>query len=685
MRLLVLITQMPVKKFFWALSIFCLAGPALVRAQTEETSAAEVLENYFRENEQSTESDIQEYLENLENLRNRPLDLNRVNREELSNLHLLNELQIENLLAYRTRFGPLLNEYELQAVPGWEIADIRRVLPFVRVGGALEQRFASPWKGFVAGDNNLLVRWGQSRPIRYSERAEGGPDALAIRFRHNFENRLRFGFTAEKDPGETFFAKSNRSGFDFYSAHLAVNNSTRWLKTAVLGDFSARFGQGLLLQSGFALGKTAETTAIIRGGAKIRPYASFGEALFLRGGAAIVRLNKNWDVTALYSIRRRDAATDTFDTDISEELFFTSVQTSGLHREPSEIANENSLLEQVAGLSGTFQWRYGHLSVNGLRVQYDKPWRPNPAAYRRFVFAGQSLAGASVDYAWHRRNYYFFGETARSDNGAVATTNGLLLGVDRRVTLSVLHRRFPARYQSIYGAPFAETTGAVNEQGLFLGADVRPSRPWQINVYADVWRHPWLRFGADAPSAGREYLARVLWTKRRVMSAYLYWKLETKERTSVLATGEALADHRKEQLRLHAQYRVSPGVELRSRIEWTTYRIENQPRTNGYLAYQEAVFRKLGFPVYGVLRYAIFDTDDFNSRVFAFENDLFSAFSVPVFSGRGARWYVNLHWRIKDALWLEGRFEQTLQRKTTTDGGLVGPRNGLKMQARWEF
>lgn len=674
---------MPAKRFFYLLALFCLAVSA--EAQTEETSASEVLENYFRENEQSSESDIQEFLEYLEILRDRPLDLNRAEREELSNMHLINELQIENLLAYRERFGPLLNEYELQAVPGWEIADIRRVLPFVRTGGNLEQRFVPAWKGFVAGENNFLLRWGQSSPVRYTERAEGGPDALAMRFRHNFDNRLRFGFTAEKDPGEAFFAKSNRAGFDFYSAHLTLNNPSGWLKTATLGDFSARFGQGLLLQSGFALGKTAETTAIIRGGAKIRPYASFGEAFFLRGGAATVRLTKNWEITALYSSRQRDATTDTLDAELSEELFFSSLQSSGLHREPGEVAREKTLQEQVAGVSGTFQWHDGHLSVNGLQVRYDKPWQPAPAAYRRYAFAGDKLTGASVDYAWHRRNFYFFGETARSDNGAVATTNGLLLGVDRRVTLSALHRRLPADYQALFAVPFAETTGGANEHGLFVGADVRPSRPWQINVYADLWRHPWLRFGADAPSRGREYLARVMWTRRRVMSAYVYWKLEAKERNSALESGEGLAEHRKEQLRLHAQYRVSPGVELRSRIEWTTYQIDNQPRTRGYLAYEEAVFRKLGFPVYGVLRYAIFDTDDYNSRVYAFENDLFSAFSVPAFSGRGSRWYVNLHWRINDACWLEGRFEQTLQRKTATDGTAVGPRNGLKLQARVEF
>ncbi|MCB0545184.1 MAG: hypothetical protein KDC70_16775, partial [Saprospiraceae bacterium] len=87
--------------------------PLGISAQVDENATAELLENFFRDNEQATESDAQQFLENLEIYRNRPLDLNRAGRDELLGLHLLNELQVENFLTYRDRFGPLLNEYEL--------------------------------------------------------------------------------------------------------------------------------------------------------------------------------------------------------------------------------------------------------------------------------------------------------------------------------------------------------------------------------------------------------------------------------------------------------------------------------------------------------------------------------------------------------------------------------------------
>ncbi|MEO6039350.1 MAG: helix-hairpin-helix domain-containing protein, partial [Saprospiraceae bacterium] len=304
------------------------------------------------------------------------------------------------------------------------------------------------------------------------------------------------------------------------------------------------------------------------------------------------------------------------------------------------------------------------------------------AAYRQFAFRGQQLSGGSVDYNWRRRNWLLFGEMARSDNGAMAAVNGLLLSPDQHVTLSAVHRSLPRDYQSIYAAPFAESSGAANENGLYLGADVRYLRRWQLNVYADVWRHPWLRFGVDAPSQGREFLARLLWTKSRSFSVYGLWQAETKEQDSNVEGVFGLTENRRDRLRLHAIYKVSKAVELRSRIEWTTYQVADFDRSQGFIAYQEAVVKPLGFPLTGTIRYAIYDTDNFDTRVYAYENDLFSAISIPAFSGLGSRIYCNLHWRVNHWLRLEARFEQTDQLRAVTSSNITGKDRYWKLQAR---
>jgi hypothetical protein len=39
------------------------------------------------------------------------------------------------------------------------------------------------------------------------------------------------------------------------------------------------------------------------------------------------------------------------------------------------------------------------------------------------------------------------------------------------------------------------------------------------------------------------------------------------------------------------------------------------------------------------LRFALFDTDGWDARIYAFENDLVGFFSIPPHYGRGIRWY----------------------------------------------
>jgi len=671
----------------FCLLFLILLFPGRSIAQSDDQVTGELLENFFRDNEGASESDAQMFLENLENFRVRPLELNRATREDLLGLRLLNEIQVENFITYRIQFGPFLNEYELQAVPGWDLSDIRRMLVFSRVNTSLETRNTKIINGFYEGDNELLARWGRPVPAFYPTASEGGPNAVAIRYRHSFDNRLRFGFTAEKDAGEAFFRRSNPQGFDFYSAHLFAQNLNSTVRTVALGDFSARFGQGLLLQTGFSPGKSAETVSVTRGGRKLNAYGAFGETFFFRGAATTLAFGKHLEITALYSDRRRDGNVllpDTTDLEFPE-ILFTSIQTSGLHRTPSEIADEKSLHERVGGLSATYGWRSGQVSVNGLSIQYDKSRNPATSAYQRYTFRGKNLTGASVDYNWRRRNWYIFGEAARSDNGGMSTVNGLLLTPDPHVTLTALHRSLGKDYQSVYANPFAEVSGASNEKGLYLGADIRYIRRWQINVYADVWQHPWLRFGVSSPSRGREFLARVLWTKSRTFSAYALWQAETKERDSDESGTFGLLEYRRDRLRLHATYKVSPNVEFRSRLEWTTVQPKGFSRAQGFIAYQEAVFKPLGFPLSGAVRYAIFDTDNYDTRVYAFETDLFSAVSIPAFAGRGSRYYMNLQWRINRLIRLEGRVEQTNQLKAVTTGGALGKETFYKLQVRLRF
>jgi hypothetical protein len=54
-------------------------------------------------------------------------------------------------------------------------------------------------------------------------------------------------------------------------------------------------------------------------------------------------------------------------------------------------------------------------------------------------------------------------------------------------------------------------------------------------------------------------------------------------------------------------------------------------------------FRKV--PVSVWLRYCIFKTDDWDSRLYTYENDLPGSFSIPALSGEGSRSYIMIAWK----------------------------------------
>jgi hypothetical protein len=271
----------------------------------QESHSEENPEKYFSDPESAAESGLIPYLDIQDTRPESLLDLNRASAVGLIEPGIISPALIEALIEYRDKLGPFLNDYELQAIPGWELDDIRKLLQFARVPTGIDTRQQRLSEGFLSGENDLILRWGtsgSSNTDRYGKALdnEGLPFTRALRYRHTFDGRLSYGFTAESDPGEALFRSSNRQGFDFYSAHLCIRQMSPRVRSLVLGDYSARFGQGLLLQSGFAPGKSAETAMMVRNGRKINQYTAFGEALFFRGAGAALACGKRTELTVFF-------------------------------------------------------------------------------------------------------------------------------------------------------------------------------------------------------------------------------------------------------------------------------------------------------------------------------------------------------------------------------------------------
>lgn len=667
--------------FRWAFLLLLLIGPGTATLWAQRDTViqddpplnTDIIEDFVQGSEEEVSFDFNTLFEELQGYLNEPLNLNKATREELESLQLLSDIQINDLLQYRNRLGKLIAIYELQAIPSFDLNTIQRLLPYVDVDVNINDYQVPLGQLLKGGNNELFLRWGrileQQRGFETDttgtlSRFLGDPNQLYARYRYFYSNRFSAGITAEKDAGEEFFTGSNKRGFDFYSAHLFLNNYSHRFKSIALGDYQISLGQGLILFSGFGRGKSSQVMNIKRSQRTLRPYTSVDENNFMRGAAATLRAGDNLELTLFGSRQQRDGNLVDADLIPNEDIIrtLTSLQLSGLHRTEREIEDEDAITLYSVGGSLKYKTETWHLALNGLYNQLNQELIRTPRPYNRFFFNGDRLLNVSLDYSYIYRNYNFFGETAISDNGAIATVNGLLLGLDRKIDLALLYRSFAIDYQALNPNPFAETSGARNENGLYIGAEIRPLPHWRISAYFDTYRHPWLRFTADAPSRGFDYRVRLTYFRKRKLEAYVELRDETKQinASGNLSATDFLVDSRLLQLRIHFSNKISKELELRSRFDTGFFDPgTGVERSRGTVLYQDVIYRPSAIPFSFSTRFALFDTDGYNIRYYAFENDLVNTFSIPAYYNKGTRFYFNLRYRGIRKLSIEARYAQT--------------------------
>jgi hypothetical protein len=195
----------------------------------------------------------------------------------------------------------------------------------------------------------------------------------------------------------------------------------------------------------------------------------------------------------------------------------------------------------------------------------------------------------------------------------------------------------------------------------------------------------------DAPSEGHEWLARISYTVRRKMEAYMQLKNEVKEENADSETGpfSTLAARKRFQSRLHLSWQLTKSLEWRSRLDAGFTEFEGEKETGVALS-QDLIYKAVGSPFSFSTRFAIFDTDGFNVRFYSYENDLLNDFSIPAYYNRGTRVYLNLRYRLNRSLITEARFARTYYTNVDVIGSGLDEINGpaktdVKAQIKWEF
>jgi hypothetical protein len=595
------------------------------------------------------QTDVALIIEDLEGFIENPININATTASELSRLYVLNDVQINKLLEYITNFGPAYSIFELKTVDGFTPNLLQKIEPFIWFGPREEKQKIGG--AFKYGRNQLLLRSlgnvQQARGYKPNDDGvkpyEGNQYRYFTRYKYEAQDKFSAGFTAEKDPGESFFAGSNKQGFDFYSAHASISiNST--FEQVTVGDFLVRAGQGLVLWQGYTSGKSENVLAISKTNQGIRPSTGVDENLFFRGAATTLNFGKA-KLSTFYSQKNDDgnvAGTD------STGWFVTSLQTSGYHRTNSEIEDKNAVRNRNFG--GILSWSFSNLKIGAtfIRQQLNLPLIPANQLYNQFRFSGTENITGGVDYTYNRGKYQLFGEAAMSKSKGKALVQGAIANLNDQLSFSLLYRHFDKNYQSLWANTFAEGSNISNETGLYFGTKILPMKFVTLSAYSDLYKSKWINYTTAAPSTGWDALLQANVVLSRKTDFYVRYKNEEKEAKFIQNERYVNLPEQTQKMRFHLNYRYSEKIVFKTRIEHALYTgIEKE---TGWMIFQDIQFSPIKIPLKISARFAWFDTDSYNSRIYAYENDLLYTFSIPAFYGNGFRTYLNLNYKISKKL-----------------------------------
>lgn len=640
------------------------------KVEMNEADIIDKIENIAEGHE--TQLDYTDLIADLTYLREHPLNLNYATDDDLRKLVFLDNFQIYNLLGYRETYGSFITIYEIQSIAGFDEETIEKILPYIYVSNVKQkesisfknvakygrnqliiryQRILQEQKGYASIDDSLLFQNPNSRYL-------GSPDKIYLRYGFNYFNKVRFGILAEKDAGEVVLkdrvhdslqnlAGSNlQNGFDFTSFHVSLVD-IGFLKALTIGDFQLEFGQGLTLWSGLAFGKSSDAIGIKRFARGLRPNTSANENLYFRGVATTIGI-KNIDVTAFYSSHKVDANLVSSESLSDEPGLVSSLQESGFHRTINELHDRKSINIQAFG--GNVNYLYKRLKI-GLTSYYSKlntTLLKDQQLYGQYDFSGNDNLNIGLDYRYLFRNVSLFGEIAVSKNGSLAQLYGLVANLHPRFAITLLYRNYQKGYQNLYSNAFAENSYNRNEKGIYTGFRFNVHNNWFITTYLDNFSFPWVKYRVDAPSKGNEYLIQL--ENSSFDKLLYYFRFRQKNRQINEATTEEhmleIINIRKNYFRFQIEYMISSTVKLKNRVEYVIFKEEDGYRGTGYVVYQDIAWRSKSEKLSLMARYALFDTDSYDERIYAYENDVLYAFSVPAYYYNGMRGIVLITYKL---------------------------------------
>ena len=525
---------------------------ALVEERAEEGASAEDLVLYY------------------ERLLRQPLNLNDASRLQLEETGLFTLFQVESLLAWRERYGAVRSATEWALVEGFTPEVVAQLRPF-----------------FTLGEPSAAKAAAQTYTLRFKKKWKQPGFSLTTK---GFYEAPDYGAGAivDNDPKERFP--------DFVSLSGRYKN---WY----LGDFTARFGQGLVLWKSFAFSAFGTPASAARRSGGLQGYRSTDESNFFRG-VGYSRDFGRLAATAFLSYNALDARI--------VDGSYTSLPTDGLHATETERARRHTMHELVVGANVTLtagRWRFG---VTGASYRYDKANGRRVQDYNRYQQYDGLWGNLGLDVYGSLGSLRLFGEAAVDAHGAPAIIAGAVWSPTYGFETSLTARCYSPSYIATHAGAWSSLSSVSNQIGALYALQLIQGG-WTFRLHADAAWHPWTRYRHEAGTWSAKGRVQVVhtWPSGAEAEARLSWSGRLKGVVRL-------------QLPLGTAWALAARVDA------------NRGGAGAYLDLRWKPGRRWDLST----RVTVWQTENWNARISFYERGVPQSFSVESYDGKGVGAYL---------------------------------------------
>lgn len=472
----------------------------------ENSDFSYIIENII----ESTEDDnlSQDLLDEVNDLIINPLDINIASADELKRIYYLNDFQINSIINYRQEFGNILSLNELLLIPGFQADLLQKIYPFIKLNYYNEELNRNFKKNIISYDHIVRFKYKPEIPAGFTTETDslkrfiGSRHYMLSRQEISINKKIKGGLLIEKDAGEAYFSYLNAKLPDHITGYLEFQGDKK-LRKLIIGDFRAGFGQGLVYGNSYRL---KNINAIISPGRDyLKKSLSASESGFNRGIASVLRFGRLTSY-AFVSLLSCDAIIKYRSGDSDSIAYFTSINTSGLHRNISENQNRNTVCKFNSGINMVYSFNKLSLGLIAVNTIFNPP--KETSIYEKSISAPAYINKFS-NFGFHYRaslgKVIIFGEIATDYSANTALINGFMAQPHPLVSFSLIQRYYSPEYISFSSGLFAKSSGTRNEAGTYIAVNFYPLSFLNLSIYADHYTFPRLRSGIPSPYQGSEY------------------------------------------------------------------------------------------------------------------------------------------------------------------------------------